>query len=155
MVKEICCLQKREGAVLVGSNRLFIDRLFLFFSSIFYTIVYIRRSIMAGSTHCTAFSLLQTYFTASMFISRLIIIKWLSWLLIAGKKMNNMNDPNTMMFLRLLARGISFLKKQGQFLRCCKGKRGGGYHSMEVNLLINLNTFKACLNVYFNTEHAW
>lgn len=34
-------------------------------------------------------------------------------------------------------------------------QKGGGYHSMEVNLLIHLNTFKACSNVYFNTEHAY
>ena len=34
-------------------------------------------------------------------------------------------------------------------------QKGGGYHSMEVNLLINLNTFKACSNVYFNTGHTY
>ena len=47
---------------------------------------------------------------------------------------------------------FSMIKEAGIPVAICLG---GGYHSMEVNILIHLNTFKSCSNLYFNTEHAY
>ena len=47
---------------------------------------------------------------------------------------------------------FSMIKEAGIPVAICLG---GGYHSMEANILIHLNTFKACSNIYFNTEHSY
>ena len=47
---------------------------------------------------------------------------------------------------------FSMIKEAGIPVAICLG---GGYYSMEANILIHLNTFKACSNTYFNTEHSY
>lgn len=47
---------------------------------------------------------------------------------------------------------FSMIKEAGIPVAICLG---GGYYSMEANILIHLNTFKACSNVYYDTGYVY